>query len=84
MDSSSAPARMVWNADSTFEASRADVSMNERSFSAVEGEIGRYLCSEDEQPDEPAKAFASSVGTARRCFRSLLFPTSMTMIFASA
>ena len=31
------PARMVWNADSTFEASRAEVSMNERLFSAKEG-----------------------------------------------
>lgn len=30
-----APARIVWKADSTFDASRADVSMNERLFSAV-------------------------------------------------
>ena len=29
------PVRIVWKADSTFEASRADVSMNERSFSAA-------------------------------------------------
>ena len=30
-------ARTVWKADSTFEASRADVSMNERFSSAAEG-----------------------------------------------
>ena len=32
----------------------------------------------------PANAFASSVGTARRCFKSLLFPTSMMTMFESA
>ena len=30
-----APVRMVWKADSTFEASSADVSINDRPFSAV-------------------------------------------------
>ena len=34
--------------------------------------------------DVLAKAFASSVGTARRCLKSLLFPTSMMTILASA
>jgi hypothetical protein len=29
------PVRIVWNADSTFEASSADVSMNDSPFSAV-------------------------------------------------
>ena len=32
----------------------------------------------------PAKDFASSVGTALRCFKSLLFPTSMMTMFESA
>jgi hypothetical protein len=59
------PVRMVWNAFSTFEASSADVSMNESPFSAE-------------------KALASSVGTARRCFKSDLLPTSMMTMFESA
>lgn len=78
-----APARMVWKADSTFEASRADVSMNERLLSAVEGK-NRQLSGEEERLHAPAKAFASSVGTARRCFKSLLFPTSIMTMLASA
>ena len=34
-----APVKIVWKADSTFEASRADVSMNKRLFSAAGEEI---------------------------------------------
>ena len=56
---------MFWKACSTLEASRAEVSMNDRLFSA-------------------ANAFASSVGTARRCFKSLLLPTSITTMLLSA
>lgn len=29
------PVRMVWKADSTFDASSADVSINDRPFSAI-------------------------------------------------
>lgn len=83
MNAWDAPARVVWKAPSTFEASRADVSMNERLFSAVEGRNGQ-ICGEEEQLHIPAKAFASSVGTARRCFKSLLFPTNIMMMLASA
>jgi len=57
--------KIVWNAPSTFEASSADVSMNDSPFSV-------------------ANALASSVGTARRCFKSLLLPTSMMTMFESA
>lgn len=31
----SVPVRIVWNADSTFEASNAEVSMNDKPFSAI-------------------------------------------------
>ena len=34
--------------------------------------------------DSPAKALASSVGTALRCFKSLLLPTSIMTMFESA
>lgn len=77
------PVKMVWKADSTFEASSADVSMNDRPFSAREQELDglhRLL----EKSHAPEKAFASSVGTARRCFKSLLFPTSIMTMLESA
>jgi hypothetical protein len=40
MDVWDVPDRVVWKADSTFEASRADVSMNERLFSAAGAKMG--------------------------------------------
>jgi hypothetical protein len=55
-----APVRICWKADSTFDASSAEVSMKLSWFSA-------------------AKALASSVGTARRCLKSDLLPTSMML-----
>jgi hypothetical protein len=76
---------MVWKAPSTFEASSADVSMKDRPFSAAkknpESEsnyIGKWI------EDSLENALASSVGTALRCFKSLLFPTSMMTMFESA
>jgi hypothetical protein len=81
------PVRMFWKASSTLLASRADVSMKERWFSpagngqsangAAQGRLHR-------NDDILAKALASSVGTARRWRKSLLFPTSMMTMLASA
>jgi len=82
------PVSMFWNASSTLLASSAEVSMKERWFSArcssnqLQQFVARFGI-----PAEgliPAKFFASSVGTALRCLRSLLFPTSMMTIFESA
>ena len=79
------PVRMVWNADSTFDASSADVSMKDRPFSAVRvRRMSEVALHENDEGYGPANAFASSVGTARRCFKSLLFPTSMMTMFESA
>lgn len=89
--------RIFWKADSTFDASNAEVSMKDRPFSAAISSA-RYsqasvMCFRRGGSLYPprrhnrvvhhslAKAFASSVGTARRCFKSLLFPTSMMTIF---
>ena len=78
---------MVWKADSTLDASSADVSMKDRPFSA-EIRLGMstsdYNKTKSSEGHAPANAFASSVGTARRCFKSLLFPTSMMTMFESA
>lgn len=90
------PVKMFWNASSTLLASRADVSMNERWFSPVH-EVSAWislhalLAPHRTAPHVPggradslANALASSVGTARRCRKSLLLPTNMMTIFASA
>lgn len=73
---------MVWKADSTFDASSAEVSINESSFSAVRKSASEPFS--HNRFDILAKDFASSVGTALKCFKSLLFPTSMITIFESA
>jgi len=70
---------MFWNASSTFEASRAEVSINDNEFSATHQYIitaGIWRL--------PAKALASSVGTALKCLKSDLFPTNIMTIFESA
>ncbi len=80
-----APVRMVWKADSTFEASSADVSMNDNPFSAARTPRRQVETSHGGNTRHSLEnAFASSVGTARRCFKSLLFPTSMMTMFESA
>ena len=71
------PVKMVWKADSTFEASSAEVSMNDKPFSAVESMVSVVQGQAHGKEGLPAKLLASSVGTALRCFKSLLFPTSM-------
>ena len=76
------PVRIVWKADSTFDASSADVSMKDRLFSARSN--GYSSGREVEARYVLAKVFASSVGTARRCFKSLLLPTNMITMFESA
>src|SRR6266404_1209824 len=76
--------RIVWNADSTFDASSADVSINDSPFSAAHHQKSQLTSLEGGEPNPPAKDFASSVGTARRCLRSLLLPTNMMTIFESA
>jgi hypothetical protein len=93
---------MVWKADSTLEASNAEVSMKERPFSAGSHQLRPQIVSAKRPakgtrshplpfhsprvipPDSLANAFASSVGTALRCFKSLLLPTSMMTMFWSA
>ena len=78
------PVRMFWNASSTLLASKADVSMNERLLSPapcqplVSDPVKRC------RQYELANCLASSVGTALKCLKSLLFPTNMITIFASA
>ncbi len=77
------PVKIVWKADSTFEASSADVSMNDSPFST--NIFGQHLGSKRKMKAcVPENAFASSVGTALKCFKSLLFPTSMITMFESA
>lgn len=78
--------RMFWNASSTLLASRAEVSMKERLFSPVDRQYNPQY-----SPNDPktgihilANCLASSVGTALKCRRSLLFPTSMITMFESA
>lgn len=79
------PLRIVWNADSTFEASSAEVSMNDNPFSAASiAQSDHKAQKEREKSNELANALASSVGTALRCFKSLLLPTSMITMFVSA
>lgn len=81
------PVRMFWNASSTLLASRADVSMKERWFSPgfqLSAFRTRRCRGQREAGDILAKALASSVGTARRCLKSLLLPTSMMTMLLSA
>jgi hypothetical protein len=61
------PVRIVWNAPSTF-ASSAEVSMNESPFSSAQGSAPGWVVEKKRirQIHGPAKALASSVGTARR------------------
>jgi len=77
------PVRMAENASDTLEDSKAEVSMNNNPFWAAEESI--HTTSSEGVKDNPhAKAAASSVGTALRCFKSLLFPTNMITMLESA
>lgn len=58
-----------------FDEGQAVLGWNNVSISDRKEEEGKSL---------PANAFASSVGTARRCLKSLLFPTSMMTMLLSA
>jgi hypothetical protein len=44
MDRGNAPVRIVWKADSTFEASSAEVSMNDSPFSAEVRSVSQITC----------------------------------------
>lgn len=48
------------------------------------GQHGNIVVTKSRYSDVLANCFASSVGTARRCLRSLLFPTSMMTMLESA
>ena len=74
---------MAENASDTLEASRAEVSMNSNPFWAAEQSI-HAAASEGVENSPHAKAAASSVGTALRCFKSLLLPTNMMTMLESA
>lgn len=77
------PVRMFWKASSTLLASSAEVSMKERLFSPIERKCQRQTmqaCKENSL----ANCLASSVGTARRCLKSLLLPTSIMTMLESA
>ena len=74
---------MVWKADSTLEASNAEVSMKDKPLSTVTLAL-EQRANHGEETDAPEKVFASSVGTALKCFKSLLFPTSMMTMLESA
>ena len=82
---SAVPVRMFWKASSTLLASKADVSIKERLFSP-----GRTTVSSSSMFPRHAMHYvlanclASSVGTARRCLKSLLFPTNMMTMLESA
>ena len=73
--------RIVWNACSTFVESNADVSINDTPFFSINHKIYEnefiliYI---------PENAFASSLGTERKCLKSDLFPTSEITILESA
>lgn len=82
--------KIFWNAESTLVESRAEVSMNERPFSAVKLKVIPWLLPQPtsmgwiRKRDVPQKALASSVETALRCLRSHLLPTSVITMFESA
>ena len=78
------PVRMFWKASSTLLASRADASMKERLFSPMMVSMLAHDQVKSTPPDVLANCLASSVGTARRCRKSLLFPTSMITMLESA
>ena len=81
------PVRMFWKASSTLLASRADVSMKERLLSPAKREKVSQQSSGAEKGGRVcilANCLASSVGTARRCLKSLLLPTSMMTMLLSA
>lgn len=84
------PVRMFWKASSTLLASKADVSMKERLLSPGEcqltSSLSNYLdnCQCHRVRHVLANCLASSVGTARRCLKSLLLPTSMMTMLESA
>jgi hypothetical protein len=75
------PVRMFWKASSTLLASRAEVSMKDRLFSPEHVSVMPNVY---DLLNALANCLASSVGTALRCRKSLLFPTSMMTIFESA
>jgi hypothetical protein len=78
---------MFWNANSTLVASRAEVSMKERLFSAEATNAHhqhKFTYSQLFLEYQPAISFASSVVTALKCLKSLLFPTNMITILLSA
>ena len=74
---------MAENASDTLEDSKAEVSMNNNPFWAVK-KSAHTTQSEGAESNPHAKAAASSVGTALRCFKSLLLPTNMMTMFESA
>ena len=80
-DGGDSPVRMFWKASSTLLASRAEVSMKDRLFSP---EHVSLMPDVEKLVNTLANCLASSVGTALRCRKSLLFPTSMMTIFESA
>lgn len=82
------PVRIFWNANSTLLASRAEVSINERLLSPT-NDLNQHLSHivhllHSPRRDSLANCLASSVGTARKCLKSLLFPTNIMTMFASA
>jgi len=81
MDGRDWPVRMFWKASSTLLASRAEVSIKDRLFSPKHVSL---MSDVEKLINTLANCFASSVGTALRCRKSLLFPTSMMTIFESA
>lgn len=79
------PVKIRWKDNSTLVASSAEVSINERPFSAISLKHEHFSFSTIFLMDHlPANCLASSVGTALKCLKSLLFPTSMITIFESA
>ena len=74
--------RICENACSTLDASRAEVSMNRRSFCPTGSKLDVVI--HGNTNDALANSSAWSVETALKCLRSLLFPTSMITICESA
>lgn len=60
------PVRIVWNAPSTFDASNAEVSMNESPFSAVMLAIILFTISETNSRYEVTKIKAFRVKSTKR------------------
>ncbi len=75
------PVRIVWNACSTLVESKADVSIKDTPF------FSKIINKKKIIPIKiflPENAFASSLGTERKCRKSDLLPTSEITIFESA